>query len=83
MALTATGLGRFLVIEEPPQDVHDRIGVTGPTSGMADNMVGVTTIKIESIVPIMLVLGFSLWLEPSVVDLHRGTEVDFCRGITG
>ena len=29
MAPTTAGLGRFLVVEEPPQDVHDGIGVTG------------------------------------------------------
>ena len=50
---------------------------------VADDMVGVATIETESIVPMMLALGFSEWLEPSAVDLYRGMEIDLRRGITG
>ena len=46
-------------------------------------MPGVATIETESIVPAMLALGFSYWLEPSVVDLYRGMEIDLRRGIIG
>ena len=49
---------------------------------VADDMAGVATIETESIVPTMLTLGFRLWLEPSVVDLHQGMEIDLHRGIT-
>ena len=33
MAPTAITLGRFPVVEEPPQDVHGGIGDKGPTLG--------------------------------------------------
>ena len=33
MAPIAVGLGRVLVVEEPPQDVHYGIGAEGPAPG--------------------------------------------------
>ena len=50
---------------------------------VADDMARVATIETTSIVPTMLALGFSYWLELSVVDLHQGMEIDLYRGITG
>ena len=53
-----------------------------PHQAVTDDMAGVATIETESIVPTMLALGFSEWLEPSAVDLYRGMEIDLRRGIT-
>ena len=59
MTPIAAGLGRFPIVEEPPQDVHDGIGAESPAPAVADDMARVATIETTSIVPTMLALGFS------------------------
>ena len=59
MTPIAAGLGRFPIVEEPPQDVHDGIGAESPAPAVADDMARVATIETKSIASMILALGFN------------------------
>ena len=59
MPPTAAGCGRFPVVAEPPEEVHDGIGTWAPHRAVVDDMVRVATIEVESIVRTMLEFCFS------------------------
>ena len=53
-----------------------------PHRVVADDMARIATLETESIVSTMLTLGFRLWLEPSVVDLHRDMGINLYRSMS-
>ena len=71
----------FLLSRNVHKTCAIELKLRAPHQAVADDMAKVATIETESIVLRMLALGFSYWLEPSVVDLYRGMEIDLHRGM--